>query len=300
MEKHDVIIIGGGPAALMCARYLKLANIDYKLITSILGGALFQATNVFNFPTHKQIEGSLIATEMVEATDIDCVEFDEVVNYKNHIVTCKSGAEFFGKAIVIASGSNPIKLSIGSDLPCIHYCVLCDSYLYRDKTVVVLGGGESAVQSAIFLSSICNDVYVVFRKDDMKICSYSRELLKKKGNIYLYSGKVLDDITSTYSNKYNFIFSSNHGEPDFSLIVDGCFVCYGSTPATTFLKNSDIQLNEKGYVLHGFENKPYTATTEDGCFVAGDCMANIYRQIVISIGNGATCALDVIKYLEGK
>lgn len=298
MEKHSVVIVGGGPSALMCARYLELANIDYKILTPMLGGNLFSATTILNFPTYKEIEGSILATEMVENTNIEKVEFEKVVKYKDGVVTCESGKEYEGKAIIIATGSNPVKLNI--DVPCIHYCCICDSHLYRDKDVVVLGGGESAAQTAIYLSNICNSVDIVFRKDEMKVCAKSKELLNKKGNIHLHSGMVIDDIIP-YHSRYAFTFSKSRGESDSSIITDGCFVCWGYRPATEFLIGSDVVLDENGYIVHGDGViKPYTETSEYGTFAAGDCLQGVYHQLSIAAGNGATCALDVIKYLEGK
>ena len=299
MKEHDVVIIGGGAAGLTCAKYLDLANIDYVILSKLLGGNLFNATTIYNFPTYKEIEGSILATEMVENTNIEKVEFEKVVKYKDGVVTCDSGEEYEGKAIIIATGSNPVKLNIDVPENCVNYCVICDGYKYKNKDVIILGGSESAAQAALYLSSICNRVYVVYRKDEMKVCDYTKKLMLKKDNIECYSGKVLDDITPIENNKFNFVFSSNHGETDFRLIADGCFVCWGNKPATEFLIGSGVVLDENGYIVHGDGVvKPYTETSECGTFAAGDCLQGVYHQLSIAAGNGATCALDVINYLK--
>ena len=316
MKSHDVIIIGGGIAGLTCAKYLELANVDYIIISKLLGGNLFNATTIYNFPTYDTVEGSLLATKMVENTNIDRIEFDTVqkllINYdpieKNryHLVIGESGEEYEGKVIVIATGSNPVRLNIDAPENCVNYCVICDGYKYKDKTVLVLGSGESAAQAALYLSSICTNVFIAFRRETMKVCAYTKELLKKKENIGLLSGKTLDSITEFNDGKFGFVFSSSHGENDCSIYADGCFVCWGSKPATDFLKDT-LLCDKNGYVMHGLDsvimnsmNKYYTGTVEHGVFVCGDVMTNVYHQLSIAAGNGATCALDVIKYLEGK
>ena len=125
--------------------------------------------------------------------------------------------------------------------------------------------------------------------------------LARKYNIVTDLGKVLDAITPTENSKYNFVFSSNHGETDFRLIADGCFVCWGNKPATDFLRESGVELDDNGFIVHADGiHRPFTETTEPGIYVCGDCMQGAYHQLSIAAGNGATCALDVIKYLEGK
>ena len=317
MKNHDVIIIGGGIAGLTCAKYLELANIDYIIISKLLGGNLFNATTIYNFPTYDTVEGSLLATKMVESTNTDRIEFDTVqkllINYdpieKNryHLVVGESGEKYEGKVIVIATGSNPVRLNIDAPENCVNYCVICDGYKYKNKDVVVLGGSESAAQASLYLSSICNRVYVVYRKDEMKVCDYTKKLMLKKDNIIFCSGKVLDAITPTKDGAFNFVFSNSHGEYDFSLIAEGCFVCWGNKPATDFLDWKDYICDRDGYIPHGREsllmnsmNEYYTGTSQQGIFVCGDVMKNVYHQLSIAAGNGATCALDVIKYLEGK
>lgn len=321
MKSHDVIIIGGGIAGLTCAKYLELANIDYIIVSKILGGNLFNATTIYNFPTYDTVEGSLLATKMVDSMDLTKVEFDNIEGigrvyaypncytnadymtkpFKYHKVFGESGKDYTAKAIVLATGSNPVRLNIGAPENCVHYCAICDAYKYRDRRVVVLGGSESAAQAALYLSPICDKVYIVYRKDEMKVCDYTKKLLSKKQNIECYSGKVLDAITPTENSKYNFVFSSNHGETDFRLIADGCFVCWGNKPATDFLRESEVELDDNGFIVHADGiHRPFTETTEPGIYVCGDCMQGAYHQLSIAAGNGATCALDVIKYLEGK
>ena len=141
----------------------------------------------------------------------------------------------------------------------------------------------------------------------MKVCDYTKKLMLKKDNIIFCSGKVLDAITPTKDGAFNFVFSNSHGEYDFSLIAEGCFVCWGNKPATDFLDWKDYICDRDGYIPHGREsllmnsmNEYYTGTSQQGIFVCGDVMKNVYHQLSIAAGNGATCALDVIKYLEGK
>lgn len=308
MEKHDVVIIGGGIAGLTCAKYLDLANVDYVIVSKLLGGNLFNATTIYNFPTYEKIEGSILATQMVEATNIEKVLFDTVqrllINYdpdntnKYHLVIGESGEKYEGKAIVIATGSNPVRLNVDAPEGCVNYCAICDAYRYKNKDVIVLGGSESAVQTALYLSAICKSVTIAFRKHELKTTEYSKRLLIQKDNIFLMPNR---EIKSIEKNNDSFAFTFNNvGEIEnnatTTVIADGCFVCWGNKPATDFLDGNEI-LMENGFISHG-STKRYTETNNAGVFCCGDCMENVYHQLSVAAGNGATCALDVIDYLK--
>lgn len=307
MEKHDVVIIGGGIAALSSARYFELAGIDYIVIAKVLGGNLFSAPWILNFPTYDKIEGSVLATKMVEQTNPDKIVFDNVVKYYNHTCFCESGEEYYGKAIVIATGSNPVRLPFES--PCIEYCALCEGWKHKDHNILVLGSGESAISTALYLSNIAKTVTIVLRHDTFKASEYSQNIIKSKDNIYVMKNKTIESIEVTPNDKYVFNFKSKNDkgeETTVQIFADGVFPCLGSVPATTFLKDSDVFLDDNGYIIHGNESivptrmkKYYTGTSEWGTFAAGDCLKNTYKQFSIAAGNGVTCALDVIDYLKG-
>lgn len=303
IKEHDVVIVGGGIAGLTCAKYLDLANIDYVILSKLLGGNLFNATTIYNFPTYNKIEGSILATQMVENTNKDKIEFDEVIKYKDRVVTCISGDKYEGKAIVLALGSNPVKLNIDAPEDAVFYCSICDGYKFKNRDVIVLGGSESAVQTALYLSAICKSVTIAFRKHELKTTEYSKRLITLKDNIFLMRDREIKSIKKLNSS-FAFTFN-NTGEIEnnttTTVIADGCFVCFGNKPATELLIGSDVVLDENGYIVHGDGVvKPYTETSEYGAFAAGDCLQGVYHQLSIAAGNGATCALDVIKYLEGK
>lgn len=298
IKEHDVVIVGGGIAGLTCAKYLDLANIDYVILSKLLGGNLFNATTIYNFPTYNKIEGSILATQMVENTNKDRIEFDEVIKYKDHVVTCISGDKYKGKAIVFALGSNPVKLNIDAPKDAVFYCSICDGYKFKNKDVIVLGGSESAVQTALYLSAICKSVTIAFRKHDLKTTEYSKRLITLKDNIFLMRDR---EIKSIEKNKDKFAFTFNNvGEIEnnatTTMIADGCFVCFGNKPATDFLDGNEI-LMENGFICHS-STKRYTETNNAGVFCCGDCMENVYHQLSVAAGNGATCALDVINYLR--
>lgn len=299
MIKHDVVIIGGGVASLSASRYFELAGIDYVIISKLLGGNLFSAPLIMNFPTYDKIEGSVLATKMVEQTNPDNIVFNTVVKYNNHTCFCEDGEEYYGKAIIIATGSNPVRLPFES--PCIEYCALCEGYKYRDKNVLVLGSGESAISTALYLSNIAKTVTIVLRHYSFKASEYSQSIIRSKDNIYVTKNKSLESIDVTSNDKYVFNFNSTNDKGEDTVVqifADGVFPCLGSTPATSFLVGSDVLLDENGFILHG-TSKYYTQTTESNCFVAGDCAQNTYKQFAVAAGNGVTCALDVIDYLKG-
>lgn len=307
MEKHDVVIIGGGVASLSASRYLELAGIDYIVIAKVLGGNMFSAPLIMNFPTYDKIEGSVLATKMVEQTNPDKIVFDTVTKYYNHTCFCESGEEYYGKAIIVATGSNPVRLPF--EAPCIEYCCLCEGYKYRDKNVLVLGSGESAISTALYLSNIAKTVTIILRHDSFKASEYSQNIITSKDNIYVMKNKTLESIEVTPNNKYVFNFKSKNDKGEETVVqifADGVFPCLGASPATDFLKDSDVFLDNSGYIIHGNENivplrmqKYYTGTSEWGVFAAGDCLKDTYKQFIIASSSGVTSALDVIDYLKG-
>lgn len=306
MIKHDVLILGGGIASLTAAKYLQQMGIDYKIICKILGGNLFSITNIYNFPSYEMILGSELATKMVEQTDGDRIDFNTVTKYKDHVVTCEDGTEYYGKAIILATGTDPIKLDIETPDNSTFYCVICDGYRMKNKDCVVLGGSESAVQASLFLYNICKSVTIACRKPEMKISEHSKRLLKSKDNIFIMPNREIKSIEPV-GDRFSFVFNNvgkTESNDTTTVIADGCFVTFGSKPVTDFLKDSLVYIDEKGYVLHGSNNyvnetmsKYSTGTTEDGVFVAGD-VSGEYRQLVVASASGCSAALDVIDYLK--
>lgn len=306
-ETHDVVMIGAGPAALTAAIYTTREDIDTVLYEKGVIGGLAAVTDwVDNYPGFpKGISGLDLAqglNDQAERFGAD-IRLGEVLKIedddKRKKLTTTEG-EIYAKAVLIATGSDYKKLGIPGEQEFygrgVHYCATCDGAFYRDKKLVVVGGGNSAVQEAIFLTRFATHIDLLVRSDKMRASEIlQNELKNHTDKITVHFNTTTDEIIGNDEGKVVSVRGTDKvaGKP-VEFETDGVFVFVGLSPNTEFLKDSDIELDEIGMI----KTQENLETSMPGVFAAGDVRSGATMQIASATGEGATAALMIRKYLE--
>lgn len=297
-KAHDLIIIGGGPAGLSSAIYALRFRINTLLIEKmVLGGLASTADQIENYPGFPDgISGLDLCQKMTEqAQKLGLkVIWGNAVKVKPSEVHV-DGKIFKTKAIIIATGSEPSKLGIpGEDEfrgKGVSYCATCDGPFYRDKNVMVVGGGNSAVEEALFLTRYAKKVSIVHRRDELRADKILAERARNHPQIYFFlhsaPEKIIGDKMVSEVVLKDLLAGKTMRVP-----VQGIFVYIGSNPNTGFLKGI-IKLDEKGFIL----TDEKMTTSVPGIFAAGDARAKSLRQVVTAVSDGATAANSAREYL---
>lgn len=306
MEKiYDVIIIGGGPAGYSAALYSSRAGLDTLVIERMMVGGQMALTDIIdNYPGFEEgVDGVTLAMKMqqsaerfgakTEYADVESVDFSSDVK----IINTSFGA-FYGKTVIIASGANPRELGVENENTLVgrgvHYCAHCDGRFYKDKTVVVVGGGNSAVSDALYLSRMAKKVYLVHRRDTLRATKiYHDPLLKSENVEFLWNSAVSELI---FEKRLNGVMIKNLLDDSLrELACDGLFVSIGRKPATEFL-GSEIDLDSNGYIVADESTK----TNVDGVFAVGDVRTKTLRQVVTAVSDGAVASHFAEEYISAK
>ena len=311
---HKLIILGSGPAGYSAAVYAARANLNPVIITgSEPGGQLMTTTDVENWPGDAEgLIGPALMDRMLEHVK----KFDTEIIY-DHIETAELGsrpfvlnggnAKYTADALIIATGSTARYLGLKSEEEYkgkgVSACATCDGFFYKDQDVVVVGGGNVAVEEAIYLSNIARKVTLIHRRDELRAEKMLQEKLFEKtgdgGNIDILWNHVLDEVIGDESGVTSIISSDvNQESTKTNLDVQGVFIAIGHDPNTSFFGNNLI-LDDSNYIVLDKSNDRFaTQTSIEGVFAAGDVADPVYRQAVTSAGSGCMAALDAEKFLE--
>jgi len=311
---HKLIILGSGPAGYSAAVYAARANLNPVIITgSEPGGQLMTTTDVENWPGDAEgLIGPALMDRMLEHVK----KFDTEIIY-DHIETAELGSRPFvlnggnttytADALIIATGSTARYLGLKSEEEYkgkgVSACATCDGFFYKDQDVVVVGGGNVAVEEAIYLSNIARKVTLIHRRDKLRAEKMLQEKLFEKtgdgGNIDILWNHVLDEVIGDESGVTGIISSDvNQKSTKTNLDVQGVFIAIGHDPNTSFFGNNLI-LDDSNYIVLDKSNDRFaTQTSIEGVFAAGDVADPVYRQAVTSAGSGCMAALDAEKFLE--
>lgn len=295
MEKKKVLIIGSGVAGLTSAIYLSRYNFETKVLTGYGYGSLSETPLVENFPGFPD---GISGLQLLENMENQAIKFGteiihtsaEKIDFKRSVVLDDSGDEFSYDYLVIATGSTPKRLEIEGTKECknnIHYCATCDGRMYKDKRVVVIGGGDTAITEALYLSEIAKSVTMIVRRNVWRGTPKLVEKIEKTSNINLQMGSTVKKLIK---NENEICIKLN--EKDEEIITDGIFVSIGSTP------NSSLFYSE--YVKHGLDPLDPMKINFNNVWVCGDCLYNKYRQAIVSAGEGAKVAIDIFKESQEK
>lgn len=315
---YDIIIIGSGPAGLSAAIYAKRANLNVAVAEKEYEGTgqIAESGNVNNYLGLPNINGYDLGEKFrehavslnvefieKEAVEIEAVQNDECAA-ESAIYRVKFDDDMIeeARALIYTAGAYPRKAGVpGEDEYTgkgVSYCAICDGAFYKGKTVAVLGGGDTALDDALYLADICEKVYLVHRRDSFRGAQSTVELLKQKENVELV---LNENVTEIYGEKKPTGIKLKSGR---ELALDGVFVAYGSVPQSKLLKNL-VQLDERGYVVAGEDGITYAATKkadtdrkiQPGLYVAGDVRTKTLRQVVTAVSDGANAATTAAEYL---
>ncbi|MCA9336326.1 FAD-dependent oxidoreductase [Candidatus Saccharibacteria bacterium] len=307
-EVKPIVMIGAGPSALTAAIYTTREDIDTILYEKAVVGGLAAITDkVDNYPGFAEgIEGMVLAEQLqkqaerfgakIEYGDVSALRHEDGVN-----VVTVDGKEVKSRAVLIATGSDYNKLGIPGEAEYygrgVHYCATCDGAFYRDKRLVVVGGGNSGVQEALFLTRFASHIDLLVRST-VKASQVLQDELQKfvdAGKVTVHLGTTPNEIVADDNCKITKVTATRDGEAT-EFAVDGVFVFIGLKPNTGFLAGSGVELDEVGLI----KTDTHLATTVPGVFASGDVRSGATMQIASATGEGATAALNIREYLERK
>lgn len=301
---YDIVIIGAGPAGLTAAIYARRANKSVMLLDkAAFGGQITFSPKVENYPGYESISGSELADKLVEQVlsqgaevEVECVT-KVIDNGDSKTVITEDGNSYEAKAVIIASGAQHRHLGLPNEERFIgegiSFCAVCDGAFYKNKTVALIGGGNSALQEAILLSETCKKVIVVQNLDFLTGEKRLQEILLKRNNVEVITGATVASINDTPEFSGIVIEHTASGEKD-ALELDGMFVAIGLVPENeAFAELAD--LDAAGYIASGEDCLTKTA----GVFVAGDCRKKLVRQVTTASADGAVAAIAACRYIDG-
>ncbi len=301
---YDVLVVGAGPAALSAAIYTTREDLSTVLIEKgVVGGLAAITDKVDNYPgfpdgvTGMDLAESLWKQAERFGTKIEFGEVTGVEDEGNLKKVITSAGDFYAKSVLIATGTDWKKLGIpGEDTyyaKGVHFCATCDGPLYRDRKLVVVGGGNSAVQEAIFLSKFASHIDMLVRGEALRASDIlRRELDAYKDKITIHYNTTTDEIKGDDKGVNKVVGTGPKGRIEFD--ADGVFIFIGLKPTTDFLESSGVMRDEVGFVLTNED----LATNVPGIFAAGDVRSGATMQVASAVGEGATAALKIREYLH--
>jgi len=310
MEKiKNVLIIGSGPAGYTAAIYASRSGLNPTLISGLEpGGQLTITTDVENYPGFENpIQGPWLMEQMKKQAatfgteiindyvkNVDFNKFPFVVETEKEV--------FHSYSIVIATGAKAKWLNIDGEKEFmglgVSACATCDGFFFKNKTVAVAGGGNTAVEEALFLSNLCKKVFIIHRRDKFRAEKILQDRLLKKDNIEILWNQEVKKVIGDKENRCisGIEVFNNKNKTKTEIKIDGFFVAIGHAPATTLFKTK-IEMDDEGYIITSPDS---TKTNVDGVFAAGDVTDKIYRQAVTAAGMGCMSAIEAESFLNSK
>ena len=300
---YDIIIVGAGPAGLTAAIYAKRAAKKVLVLEAkTYGGQIINTLDIENYPVNPHISGFDFATKLYEqvlAMDVE-VKFEKVIRIKNNddykeVIT--DGNTYQGKTIILATGAENRKLGLSNEDDLVgkglSYCATCDGAFYKGKDVAVVGGGNTALEDALYLSDICDKVYLIHRRSEFRGEETLVNNLKDKDNIeFIYNSNVTK-LNANDTLESIEVIDNNDNKKEIN--VSGIFIAVGRIPENENFKDI-VKVNEAGYIVAGED----CHTNIPGIFVAGDNRTKEVRQLVTATSDGAIAATEAIKYINNQ
>ncbi len=298
---YDLIIIGAGPAGISAAIYAARANIKCCVVEGgAPGGKMVKTGIIENYPGVLNKTGPDLSLDMFnQLSQLNVqIEYNSAAAIEKHdafFLVYLPNKTLFAKTVIVATGSNERPMSTPNEERFynkgISYCAICDGALYKNKPVAVVGGGNAAVDEAIYLAGIASKVYVVHRRDEFRVDAHTVDRLRKYPNVEFVLSYVPHEVKGD-SKVNEFVVKSTKDGSLRSLSVDCVFPYIGAIPATGFVKNFDIR-DEAGFI----KTNDQMETSVPGLYAAGDCIVKRYRQISTAVSDGTIAALNVKEFL---
>lgn len=302
-KEFDVVILGGGPAGFSAGIYTARGNVSTAILdVSMLGGQPSNYLELENYPAFMKIGGFELMEKFEEHADMfgvqkfpmQEIEFIDLVSSPK-IIRAKE-VEFRTKSVIIATGAKPMKLGVKGEEEFtgrgVSYCAVCDGAFYKDKVVAIVGGGNSAVEEAIYLTKFASKVYIIHRRDELRADKIIQDRAAKNEKIEFVLNSVVCEIQGQ-DLVNNLILKNTKTDEMFNLAVDGVFPYIGITPNVENI-SGQITQDKAGFIITDETMK----TSIDGVFAIGDVRKTPLRQVITAASDGAIAGVYAVKYIE--
>lgn len=302
-KEFDVVILGGGPAGFSAGIYTARGNVSTAILdVSMLGGQPSNYLELENYPAFMKIGGFELMEKFEEHADMfgvqkfpmQEIEFIDLVSSPKIVKTKE--AEFRAKSVIIATGAKPMKLGVKGEEEFtgrgVSYCAVCDGAFYKDKVVAIVGGGNSAVEEAIYLTKFASKVYIIHRRDELRADKIIQDRAAKNEKIEFVLNSVVCEIQGQ-DLVNNLILKNTKTDEMFNLAVDGVFPYIGITPNVENI-SGQITQDKAGFIITDETMK----TSIDGVFAIGDVRNTPLRQVITAASDGAIAGVYAVKYIE--
>lgn len=310
VQHHRLIILGSGPAGYTAAIYAARGNLNPVVITGMQqGGQLTTTTEVENWPAGApDLQGPQLMVDMqahAERFDTDII-FDHIeeCDLSERPFKLKGNSNYTCDALIICTGASAQYLGLASEDAFkgqgVSACATCDGFFYRDQKVAVVGGGNTAVEEALYLSNIASEVTLIHRRDSLRAEKILQDRLLEKaknGNVNILWNNTLDEVLGDETGVTGLRIKSTKDDSTQELDLSGVFIAIGHKPNTDLFKDQ-LDMHNGYIIVKSGLNGEATATSIPGVFAAGDVADHIYRQAVTSAGSGCMAALDAERYLD--
>ena len=301
---YDIAIVGGGAGGCAAAVYAMRAMMDTVIFErAVMGGSIMNSNTVENWPGIKSTTGAEFAMLLSEHV----AEYKPAIissrvkeispGEKYHTLVTEDGNETKAHAVILATGGSPKFLNASGEFPYVgkgvSYCATCDGFFFRDKTVTVIGGGDTAAEEALYLAKMCAKVYMIHRRDQLRASKILQQHVLENPKIEMVWDTVVEEIKGDGNEVKSIAVKNVKTDVTKEFLTDGVFIFVGFSPNNDIVPDG-IEMNHEGYVMTDYK----CATALCGIFAIGDLKHNFARQLVIAAGDGATAALAATAYVE--
>lgn len=303
---YDLIIVGGGPGGLSAGIYAMRAALETVLVEKgIVGGQVVMSDTVENYPGFENVTGAELSEKFSQHAQSYGLKiiYDEVTEIlpgmDYHTVKMANGSEYRALGVILGAGGSPRMLNVPGEQEYygkgVSYCGVCDGFFFRNKTVVVIGGGDTAAEEALYLAKLAKKVYMVHRRDELRAGMILQQRVKSECKIEMLWNTVCTSINADGDGVNSVSLKSTKTSEQWDLPADGAFIFVGFNPNNTLVPRG-VKMNAEGYVI----TDEKCETSIPGLYVIGDLRAKFARQIVVAASDGCIAALAAAHYIETK